>query len=323
VGQTASAVKSSLYRIIFAREAGILSATIIIGISFSFSSPVFLSYSNMLIVGRLTAYVAIVGIVMTLLLASGAFDLSVGSIFALSAVMMAHLAALGLSVWILPFLSFAIGAGLGYVNGFLTTKIRLPAFIVTLGTLFLYRSLAMILSGGWPVLFPQPPEFRAAFGGDIFGLSTSILWLILIAFVFWFILTRTRYGNWSLATGGGEAAAIAAGVNTKMVKTINFMLIGALTSFNGLIQMSRMNSIAPTSGMGLEFESIGAAVIGGTSLFGGSATVLGTILGAFFVSMVRDGLTLMGVGAYYFEGFLGAIVIIAVIINTIIERRRK
>jgi ribose transport system permease protein len=213
---------------------------------------------------------------------------------------------------------------IGFINGFITTRFEIPSFIVTLGALSIYRGLALLLSGGWPIALKLPEEnsFRVLTDGRLFDtIPAQIFWMLILTIIAGFVLTKTKFGAHVFATGGNEEAAVLTGIPTKRVKTVAFMMTGALCGIAAGLLLGQVGSGFPLTGQGLELDVIAAVVIGGTPLWGGSGSILGTLLGAAIIGMITNGLVLLGVSAYFEPVAKGAIIILAVLADTLIRRR--
>jgi simple sugar transport system permease protein len=209
------------------------------------------------------------------------------------------------------------------INGLIVTKTGIPSFITTLGAMMFWRGILLAVTKGFPIqFFPRtlPPMFFALNGRFVGQFRTSALWFLGIILLINLILVRTRYGNAVYATGGNRDAARVLGVATNKVKLINFVISATLAGLAGCIQFARFLSIDPTRGVGLELEAIAAAVIGGTLLTGGAGNLVGTLFGVLLVGMVRSGLVQSGAPAYWYQAFVGLIVVVAVIVNTRLRR---
>jgi len=290
------------------------------------SGGAFLSAQNLQGLLGILPEMALVAIGVTLLMICGEFDLSVGSVFALTPMVMAVLMEAGA-----PFLP-AMGAGMlaaaaiGLVNGVLTIRFAIPSFIITLGMLFVARSLTVVISGGFPPFLPPDalPKwlFTAFVGpGDLFRMS--FLWFAAIALVISLLLARTNFGNWVRATGGYLPAAQAMGIPTARVKIACFMICSVLAGFAGTIQVVRLGAPLPSIGEGLELQAVAAAVIGGTALTGGIGTIFGGIVGATLIRVIDNGLVLSRVDANWFKLAIGALTILAVIANSWLRRKAR
>lgn len=290
------------------------------------SDGVFLNALNLQGILGLLPEVALVAIGVTLLMICGEFDLSVGSVFALTPMVMAVLLEGG---W--PFL-FAFPAGLlaaaavGLFNGFVTIRFAIPSFITTLGMLFVARSLTVVISGGFPPLIPVDALPKWLFThyvgpGDMFRMS--FLWFLAVAIGASLLLSRTNFGNWVRATGGYLPAAQAMGIPTARVKVACFVICSMLAGFAGTIQVMRLGAPLPSIGEGLELQAVAAAVIGGTALTGGIGTIFGGIIGAVLIRVIDNGMVLSQVNANWFKLAIGALTIFAVIINSWLRARGR
>jgi len=307
-----------------ARGVGVLIAAVALLVVFSILNSRFLSPYNLLITVRMASELGIIVAGVTLLMIAGEFDLSTGATYALcpmiTAILFTHL-----HVPIVPAVITGLGFSLllGFVNGFITTKAGIPSFITTLGTMLLYRAIVLVMAGGMPVKIRSHAAITDVIGGSIGTyFPVAIIWFLFFIGISYYILEHTKFGNQIRATGGNKRAAIAAGIRTTRVKIITFMFVSFLAAFSGHVQCFRLGSVAPLNGRGFELQAIAASVIGGTSLFGGFGTVIGAGIGALITGMINNGIVLLGVSVYWQNGFLGAILITAVIINTLINRRR-
>ncbi|CAN5738769.1 ABC transporter permease [soil metagenome] len=311
-----------LRAIVRAREFGILLFLILTIIALSIARPTFATQSNFLAMGRQMSEITIIAIGMTFLITSRELDLSVGSVFGFSTLFMALMAQdHGIDLWLALGMSFGVAATIGLVNGLVTTVGRIPSFIVTLGMLYIVRGLTLKLSA-YPVARIEHPTFYRVLAGELLGVPTQIFWMVGITILATLIYRRTTFGYQVRATGSNEVAARLAGIPVNRVKLACFVLTAAAAAFAGALSFARLTSVSPTAGTGLELTTIAAVVIGGTSLFGGQGTVVGTFLGAALLTVVRNGLVQLGWEGRLQEAFLGAIVILAVLIHTHAGRRR-
>jgi ribose transport system permease protein len=279
----------------------------------------FLSSTNLLNVARQAAPIIIIGIGMTFVMATAGIDLSIGSVVALVSCLAASWLDLGLSVWAVLPLILLVGAALGAVNGVLV-RAGIPAFIVTLAALVSVRGLAFVYSDGYAI--PVKDETFIWLGrGAILGVNTPMVLAILVALAGWFALNRTRFGLHALAIGGREEAARVMGLAVGRVKILVYTLTGALAALGGIVITARLANGSPNAGMSLELDVIAAVVLGGTSLFGGSATIAGTVVGALFINFIRNGLNLLNVDPYWVQVATGIVLVVAVLLNTVVSRR--
>lgn len=269
--------------------------------------------------------IAIVTVAMALLLIAGEFDLSVGSTYALTAVITAILyTTYGINPAMAILAGLALGGFLGFINGIIVTKLRISSLITTLGTMWAFRGIALLLTKGYETPYypaETSPIFVNFFCGEILGIPVQFLWLILVAILLWILLAHTKFGNWIFATGSNRESARMMGIHTDRVKIICFMVVGVLSAFAGIIQATRIHVAAPWTAQTWNLEAIAGAVVGGTSLWGGVGSILGAVLGALSIKVLSIGLTMMGISPYYFMIAVGILLIMAVASNVMIRRR--
>lgn len=296
------------------RDAGTLIGLAIIVVVFAALSPIFLTERNLINILQQSSINACIAIGMTLVIIQGGIDLSVGPVAALSAVLSASLLVAGYPVPVAIAAGLLIGAGCGLFNGLLVAYGGLQPFIVTLGTLSLFRALALIITGGNPVL-GVPAEFRAIFNGAVFGIPTPVVIVAVIAAAAGLMLRKTPLGEYLLAVGGNEEAAHIAGVPIRATKIAAYVISAMLAALASLILVGRLGAAEPILGNLWELDAIAAAAIGGASLMGGKGSIFGTILGAVILGAMRNGLTLMNVQAFYQLLATGLIIILAMLID--------
>lgn len=306
--------------------AALLLLVILIGVFQFTSNSFFLSYANMRGLLGFLPEMALVAIGVTLLMICGEFDLSVGSVFALMPMTMAVLMVAGWGFVPAVALGMLVCAAIGFINGFLTIKFGIPSFITTLGMLFMARSMTVVISGGFPPRLQMdriPDQLFIAFVGPGDLLRASFLWFVGIALFMAFMLGKTNFGNWVRATGGFLPAAQAMGIPTARVKIACFMICSMLAGFAGMIQVLRLGSPLPSIGEGLELQAVAAAVIGGTSLFGGVGSILGGVIGATLIRVIDNGMVLSQVDSNWFKFAVGALTILAVVANAWLRKRGR
>jgi ribose/xylose/arabinose/galactoside ABC-type transport system permease subunit len=280
---------------------------------FSFASPWFLSIDNFLNIGRQTALVSIIAIGMTFVIIARQIDLSVGSALALSgmsaALAMAHVG----DNWIIGAIAgIATGAIVGAINGVVVTRLNIPSFLVTLGTLSAARGLALLVTTTRPVIITND-SFVSIFGeGDIFGVPVPIIWTLLAVIAGILLLHYSVFGRQIYAAGGNPTAALYSGINIRRVTTLAFILTGALAGLAALVLSARSHAARPDVVQGLELDVIASVTLGGCSLFGGRGFVLGTLLGSLIIGTLNNGLVLLGVSSSLQLVIKGAIIVAAV-----------
>ncbi|MFN0113509.1 MAG: ABC transporter permease [Paracoccaceae bacterium] len=311
-------------------ELGPLVLLVLMLIVFTSINPAFLSLTNIGNALTFTVELGLIALAMTLLMTAGEFDLSVGSVFGFAPVVMWVLFNTGTMPLPAAFLvAMAVAMGIGLASGLLVTRLKIPSFLVTLGMLLVVRGTALWLTDGFPQrTWDAGDQWLARLlVGDFYigGLRIymSLIWFILLAFVFHYTLTRTRFGNWIQATGGNPVAARNRGVPTRQVKTILFMLSALMAAFAGAISSIRVSAANPNSGSSYELEVIAMVVIGGTALAGGRGTIIGTVLGVLILRLMRNGIVLIGVPGLAYNIFIGAIILGMMALHAALERRHN
>lgn len=285
-------------------------------------SPVFLTPSNILNQGRLMTEVALVALPMTFIIITGGIDLSVGSIFGLSAIVLGYTwQNLGLPLEVAIVISLIVSVVAGFVNGWFIDRLGLPPLIMTLATLALYRGLAEGISQARSARgFPE--WFYALGQRDLFGVPTQLWLFIIAAIIFAIILSRTTFGRTLYAMGNNETGARFSGLPVNRVKITIYMLSGLMAGLAGYIFVSRVSTTRSDMGSGLELEAIAAVVLGGTSIFGGSGSIGGTVIGVILIQLLKNGLSLAGAKNDATIVVIGVVLILSILVNNFIQRRR-
>ncbi len=304
-------------------EISALVMLILVIIGFAIYAPNFTSYGNIRVTLFAFPELGIVVLGVGILMIAGEFDLSVGSVFALSPLMMV----LATGRWGFdPYLGIALGLvvalAVGYLNGWITITFNIPSFVTTLGMMFMVRSVAVVLSGGFPPPFPTELS-TGLFVSDLGLFRSSMIWYVGFAVILGVMLHRSNLGNWIFATGGQRQAAADMGIDTRRVKIFCFMLCSFLAGFAGMITTFRLRSAIPSLGEGLELQAIAAAVIGGTALTGGIGSLIGFIVGTALIRVIDNGLVMGRIDASWFRFAIGALTIFAVILNIWLRRRAQ
>lgn len=294
---------------------------IILMITATILSPVFLTAPNLLNVLLEVAVTAILAIGETFIIINGEIDLSVGAIVGLSGAITAGIlqhSNLGVALIV----CILIGAGAGLLNGILVTYGKVPSFIATLGTMTAFSGLTLVYTGGNPIAITSN-GFQNLGQGYLLGVPIPVWFMVVLYVLFWFLLHRTYYGRYIFAVGGNREASRLSGINVFQVKNIAFLLTGILSAVAGVLLTARLNSAEPTTGSGLEMDAITAVILGGTSLAGGKGTLLGTIFGAIILGVLDDGMNLLNVSAFYQNVVKGIIIILAVLLDSNIDSLSK
>lgn len=309
------------------RELGILLALLVLVALFGLLTQTFFTETNLINVVRQVSLLGVMAVGMTFVLVTSEVDLSVGSIYGFSGLLTGVLVLNGWAPALAVVAGLLAGLAIGAFNGAVSAYARIPSFIVTLGTLNAVRGLALILTNGFPITLTGTSVgglggllFLAQ--GRVFGLSMQTIFFILTAVAGAYLLHRTVLGFRVFAVGGSERAAYIAGVNPPAVKTLSFALLGGLSGLAGILNLAYLESVQPTTGAGLELDVIAAVIIGGTRLGGGEGSIPGTILGVLFIGVLRNGLVLLGVTPFWQTTAIGLAVILAALVDRLLDRRR-
>ena len=290
-------------------------AVILVGLVLSLLTPRFLLIDNLLNVMTNASLVAIVGLGMTLAIASGSFDLSVGATAAFAGcVSFSLVPIIGIPASIVA--GLITGAFVGLINGIIISELRVPAFIATLAMLTIVRGVTLIYTHGKDLYLYGHTEYKILSGEYFFGISTPILLVILLAIIFGFVVNQTRFGRHILAMGSNLPAAQRSGVPTSRIILGVFSIVGVTAALSGMITSSQVLTANGRLNVGLELSAIAVVILGGTALSGGQATMIGTLLGALLISMINNGLNLLNVPIFYQELTVGVVLLGAVGLNT-------
>lgn len=285
------------------------------------ATPHFLTVSNLLNVLEQTSINAIVAVGMTYVIISGGIDLSVGSVLAVAGIALALALENGVPAAVAILIALATGSICGLANGLLITFGRLPPFIATLGMMSVARGAALMLAEGRPISgFSE--AFRALATARVLMIPAPVLLTALVYLVAHFVLVRTVFGRATYAIGGNEEAARLSGVHVRFHKTVVYGVAGLTSALAAILLTARLNSAQPTAGTMYELDAIAATVIGGTSLLGGEGTLVGALIGALIMGVLRNGLNLLNVSSFFQQVVIGAVIIGAVLIDMSLKRRR-
>ncbi len=293
---------------------------IILFVALSIASPYFLTANNLTSVARQTAVFNTMALGMTIVIISGGIDLSVGSILGLSGLVGTMALEAGYPIVVGVLAGIVIGMLCGFLNGLLVTRLRIPPFVVTLGTLGIYRGLALIFSNGLPV-HKIPAAFSFLGEGNLLGIPFVAWMLVICAVLVHVVLEHTRLGRYAFAIGSNKIASIYAGIPVDFHITAVYAIGGALTGLAGMIEASRLMTGQPTAGQGYELQAIAAVVIGGGSLNGGEGSVVGTLIGAFIMGLLSNGADLLNISNYWQQVIIGSVIILAVTLDEVRKRR--
>jgi len=301
------------------RIKGLLPTIVILVIMCAFFTIVtdsFLTYKNIKNVLLQTACMSIVGVGLTFVVICGHFDLSGGSVIALIGILAAKMLLAGWNTGLVIVLVVIIGALIGLFNGLCVTRLRLVSFIVTLATSIMAGGLALAITSG-KTISGMPENFLWFGSGKVGGFPVAAILMLLLCVVFHFVLSRTVYGHKVYAVGGNSDAAHLAGINTKNVVTLAFVVAGCLNAVAGIVMAGRLGCALSTAGSGLEMNALSGLVIGGTSMKGGKGNIIGTLLGCLIIGTLTNGLNLLNVSAYWTDFVRGLVIFLAITFDAI------
>jgi ribose/xylose/arabinose/galactoside ABC-type transport system permease subunit len=305
-----------------ARQFGTLIGLIGLCAALWILTPHFLTVSNLLNVAEQTSINAVVAVGMTFVILSAGIDLSVGSIVALAGVVLGSVLQSGQPPIEAVALSLVTGLACGLGNGLLISWGGLPPFIVTLGTMSIARGAALLVTEGRPIS-GFDATFRLIATGRIGFVPAPVIVTAVIYVCAHFVLTRTTFGRYVYAIGGNEEATRLSGVSIRFHKTMIYGVCGLTSALAAIILTARLNSAQPIAGMMYELDAIAATVIGGTSLMGGEGTLGGTLVGALIMGVLRNGLNLLGVSSFLQQIVIGAVIVVAVLLDTVLKRKHR
>jgi ribose transport system permease protein len=323
-GKIAVAAPGRIRRFAPGREFGVFMALVVICVVLTILNDRFLTTTNLLNIGRQISLVGIMAVGMTFVLVSSEVDLSVGSTYGFCGIVLGMLMVAGYPLAVAIVVALGAGAVIGLINGLLSTYLRLPSLIATLGMLSMVRGAALIMTDGKPVTVNAKNGVDATdlaiFGfigqGRLFGVPMQLVFFIVVAALGWFLLSRTSFGFRTFAVGGSAKAARVSGINVASVKIWALTLMGVLAALAGMLSLAFLPSgQAGRMGLGLELDVIAATIVGGTSLAGGEGTILGTVLGVLIIGVLRNGLVLTGVSPFAQEFLIGLVIVVAVAID--------
>ncbi|MEA5059836.1 MAG: ABC transporter permease [Candidatus Pelethousia sp.] len=282
----------------------------------------FFSLKNVVNILEANSYRLIVATGMMCIMASGAIDLSAGSILSFSAICLAKALKAELPVALCIVFTLILGAGMGSINGSLIYVTRINAFIITLATSFMYRGLSLIVTQGIPIT-KLPQAFRDIGCGDFLGMESGVTFAFAVVFLLIPLFYHMRWGHYIMSLGGNPESLQRSGVPIGRYRISAFAYMGMLAALSGIIVTARLNSAEANAGLGMEMDAICAVIMGGTALHGGNGNLLGTVIAVFLLGLIRNGLTIMSVSSYYQQFITGAMLLCAVVIAELRERRGR
>jgi ribose transport system permease protein len=323
-GLSLDTLRSGGVRVLEFESGSVLAATIVLALAIGVLHPEFFSWEQIKDVLAQSVYVGILAAGMAFLISMRELDLSVGSVFGLSLIASALLMRGGMNPWLAAVIGILLGGGMGLVNAMLVQVIAIPTIVATLATLSMYRGLALALSDGQQVTgLPTGSSFFTFLGGDALGLPVSVWVLLLTAIVLTVVLRMTPFGYRVRSIGSNPEAATFSGISIPRVRVQALVLVGLLGGLAGMMGLAFFQSGDPNVGTGFELQAIAAAVIGGTPLRGGSATVVGAMFGAILLGVVNSGLVYFNVPLNWSAFATGAVILAAVSLDSLLRRRRR
>ena len=310
-----------LWRLLRRRESGIFLAFLALMLLITLRERNFASSGNLYLVSRQIAYTAIVALGVFFVILTSGIDLSIGSVVGLSGVICGMAMAAGMPSGLGVLVGLLTGVVVGLINGAIVAYLGVTPFIVTLGMLSMARGLVFIITHGDSIRAIPEPFIKAGLV-DIFGIPMPVIVLGVVAICAHLISNHSVLGRQLYALGGNEQASALSGINTHRIKLTAYAISGLLSSITGVLFVARFRSAQANAGLGMELDAIAAAVIGGTSLMGGQGSVLGVLLGASIMGVLRNGLVLMEVSSYWQELIIGLVIVLAAIVDIVRNRWR-
>jgi ribose transport system permease protein len=279
--------------------------------AFSLTSPYFLTVSNLSNIGTNMAFIGLMAAAGTPLIIGGGLDLSVAAVAGLAGVIVALLYANGINVWVGSFAALVVGCGVGVINGFIVTRLRLNPLIATLGTMSIFSGISMVMTGGLskPLLVPA---FNWLGSGRLFGIPFPVILMLVVFVLLWLVLSKTPFGRYVYATGGNPEASSLLGVPVERTQLVLYILSGLSGAAAGIILVAMLGAAAPNAAGQHLLTIIAAIILGGTSLFGGRGSVWGTLIAVLILGTLNNGLTLMNVSSFWQDVTRGVVLLMAV-----------
>lgn len=317
--------RSYLSRLMSLQAFWVFLAAVIACIALSLVTDTFATERNLFNVTRNFAFVAIIAIGMTTVIASGGIDLSVGASVVLSAVVIGITMEAGYPFWLAALVSIGAVQIVGIVNGVLIAYVGMPPFVVTLGMLSFARSIALVLSNN-KMIYQFGPDHELLLwsgGGSTFGIPNPVIVLVILAMIMGFVFKWTRWGQHVFAIGGNESAAVLTGIAVRQTKVTVYMFSALTAGITGILMAGWLGGVTTNLGTAMELTVIAAAVIGGANLAGGEGTVFGAIIGALLIEVIRNSLILLGISTFWQGAFVGSFIVIAVTFDRIRKLRSQ
>lgn len=302
---------SIMKRILRQRELGIAIPSILIAVIIGIINPVFFQIDNIINMLRNSAFVFIIGVTMTYVFIGGGMDLSVGSTLALGGVLTGLALLANIPIWVSIILGIAACGAVGFLNGIFVSRFKIPSFIVTLGMMYIARGVVQVLTRGNPV-YPLPENFNFIGQGFVAGIPVVVIVAVVLGIIGHINLSSTVFGRSMFAVGGNTETARVSGINVLRISLLTYVLNGLTSGITGVLTAARLGSALSNAGSGMELQIIAAVIIGGTSMFGGSGSILGTAIGALLMSIIANGMVFLKISIYFQSVVIGLIIILAV-----------
>ncbi len=307
-----AAVLNIMRMLLRRQESGIAIPLIILMVVITLINPVFIKFENIMQVLRGTSFIYIICITMTFVLISAGLDLSVGSVLGLGGIVAGLvIIKLGFPIWLAVLTGILTGTLIGLVNGFIIVRFKIPSLIVTLGMLYFARGVVQVLTKGKPV-YPLPKGFSSIGQGDVAGIPNVVIIAVVLAIIAHIVLTQTAFGRALYAIGGNPETARLSGIRVNRIRIAVYMLCSSAAALSGVLLTARLAVGQANYGVGYELQVIAACIIGGTSMFGGIGTILGSALGAVFMGVVANGMVLTKISIFWQNMVIGVIIVLAV-----------
>lgn len=314
-----------LGRLLYQREIGVICALLLLCAYGAFGTTGFATQQNLLNVGQQVSLIGIMAVGMTFAIVAGEIDLSVGSIYALTSIVVGLMLSHGVSWLVALPVGLAIGAGAGLVNGLATVLFRIPSFIVTLGTLSVFQGTALLITNASPISLDQTKSNIAQFSylgeGKPLGIPMQLIVMLCVVALGGFVLQFTKFGFHVYAVGGSREAARLCGIAVDAIRVSAFVIVGVLSALAGITGLAFLLYVSGDTGTGLELLVITAVIIGGAALFGGSGTMLGTVVGVFLIGALQNVLILAQVASFWQTVVVGLVIVAAVAFDTWVRNR--
>lgn len=307
-------------------QLGIVGVGILMWLIFVVAAPaVFLDIDIYKAFAETTPFFAVIALALTFVVITGEMDLSFPSIMALGTAIFALLAQAGFPHLLALLAAFATGAACGWLNGALVSRFTIPSLVITIGTSFLYRGIELVLmnGSGVPLTQEEYPMMHQLFNSAPFGVPVQSIWAVAFLILLWVLLNRTKFGAHVFLVGDNQTSARLMGVNVVSVKTRAFMLVGVMAVFGGLMTSFVGYYFWPTTGDGFLMNTIASVFLGGTSVFGGTGSMIGTFVASYIIGAINAGVVASGINAFYTQLAFGLVIVFSVVLQTVIERRMR